>query len=120
MDVNYRHIGRRIREERTRAGLSQAKLAELADSSMQYISLIETAKKKASLEMLIRIADALDVSVDRFLADSLPDGQYRCDGELSRLMDDCSGYERQVIMDVAWAARKSLADHRWMISTDKS
>lgn len=119
MNVNYKHIGRRIREERTRAGLSQIQLAELADSSMQYISLIETAKKKASLEMLLRIADALEVSVELFLADSLPDGQYRCDTELSRLMNDCSGYERQVILDVARAARKSLVEHRWMFPTDK-
>lgn len=120
MNVNYKHIGRRIREERARAGLSQVQLAELADSSMQYISLIETAKKKASLEMLLRIADALNVSVDQFLTDNMPGGQSRCDAELSSLMSDCTGYERQVILDVARAARKSLTEHRWMLPTDKS
>ena len=63
MGLNYKHIGRRIREERIRTGMSQEKLAELADSSPQYISHIENARKKASLEMIVRVANALDVSV---------------------------------------------------------
>ncbi len=120
MDINYKHIGLRIRKERERAGFSQAKLAELADSSMQYISLIETAKKKPSLQMLLRIADALNVSVDQLLPVSLSSRQYCYDEELSQLINACPDYERQVILDIVRAARNSLAEHRWMIPTDKS
>ena len=120
MDISYKHIGRRIRKERERAGLSQAQLAELADSSIQYISLIETAKKKASLQMLLRIAEALDVSVDQLLPVNLPNRQYSYDEELSQLINNCSVYERQIILDIVRAAKDSLADHRWMITTDKS
>ena len=60
MKLNYKHLGRRIREERIRAGISQARLAEMADSSPQYISHIENARKKASLGLIVRIANALD------------------------------------------------------------
>lgn len=120
MDINYKHIGLRIRKERERAGFSQAKLAELADSSMQYISLIETAKKKPSLQMLLRIADALNVSVDQLLPVSLSSRQNCYDEELSQLINACPDYERQVILDIVRAARNSLTEHRWMIPTDKS
>ena len=50
MGLNYKHIGRRIREERIRTGMSQEKLAELADSSPQYISHIKHYLSLAGIE----------------------------------------------------------------------
>ena len=120
MGLNYKHIGRRIREERIRTGMSQEKLAELADSSPQYISHIENARKKSSLEMIVRIANALDVSVDQLLSENLSGSQYKCDAELSRLISGCSNYERRVILDIALATRYSLEENRWIILTEKS
>lgn len=120
MDLNYKHIGKRIREERTRAGMSQETLAESVDSSPQYISHIENARKKPSLEMLVRIANVLDVSVDHLLSENLSGSQYKCDAELSRLVSGCSNYERRVILDIALAARYSLEENRWIIHTEKS
>ena len=96
------------------------KLAELADSSPQYISHIENARKKSSLEMIVRIANALDVSVDQLLSENLSGSQYKCDAELSRLISGCSNYERRVILDIALAARYSLEENRWIIHTEKS
>ena len=120
MDLNYKHIGKRIREERTRARMSQETLAESVDSSPQYISHIENARKKPSLEMLVRIANVLDVSVDQLLSENLSGRQYKCDAELSRLISGCSNYERRVILDIALATRYSLEENRWIIHTEKS
>ena len=58
MNLNYVQIGNRIREARIAAKLSQATLAELADTSPQYISHIENGRKKASLSSLVSIASA--------------------------------------------------------------
>ncbi|SFE89318.1 helix-turn-helix domain-containing protein [Succiniclasticum ruminis] len=120
MNLNYKHIGRRIRQERIRNNLSQEKLAEMTDSSPQYISHIETGRKKASLEMLVRIANALDVTADQLIAENLTASRYRCDAELSRLIAGCSSYERRIILDIALATRYSLEENRWLIITDKS
>jgi len=49
MSVNFKQIGRRVKEIRKSRGLSQADLAERIDMSVPYISHIETATKKASL-----------------------------------------------------------------------
>ena len=64
MSVNFKHIGRRIKELRVQKSMSQAELAEQIDMSVPYISLIENAAKKPSLSALILIADTLGVTVD--------------------------------------------------------
>lgn len=72
MYINYLKIGKRIKKERIKQQLSQMKLADLADLSVPFICYIETGKRKISLESLMRIADALNVSADVLLYDSLP------------------------------------------------
>ena len=69
-DVDYERIGRRIRRLRTEKGLTQAALSAMADCSNNYLSHVETAQTKVSLGMLLRIAAALDVSLDYFLLDT--------------------------------------------------
>ena len=61
MEINYALIGKRIRETRKQRGLSAEELAEIADLSTVYISYIENAKRKPSLESLIKISNALEI-----------------------------------------------------------
>ena len=51
------------------------RLAELTDLSISYISHIETAKKKPSLESILKIVNALNVTVDELMwqPDSIDD-----------------------------------------------
>ena len=51
--VNHRQIGYRIKEVREQNNFSQARLAEETELSISYISHIENAKRKASLESII-------------------------------------------------------------------
>jgi transcriptional regulator with XRE-family HTH domain len=50
-----------IKQNRCRLGLTQAKLAEKADASTQYIAMIELGRKFPSTEMLERLAVALEI-----------------------------------------------------------
>jgi len=50
-----------IKNNRLRLGLSQAKLAERAESSTQYIAMIELGRKFPSPEMLNRLAAAMNI-----------------------------------------------------------
>ncbi|MFR4119622.1 MAG: helix-turn-helix domain-containing protein [Bilophila wadsworthia] len=54
-------VGVAIREFRQQAGLSQDELADRMDMSTPYISMLESGKRYPSIEMLIRLALALDV-----------------------------------------------------------
>lgn len=55
-------VGLNIRNLRNSRGLSQEQLALAADLDRSYISEIELAKNSASIDVLERIADALDVA----------------------------------------------------------
>jgi transcriptional regulator with XRE-family HTH domain len=62
-------IGETIRAERTKAGLSQEKLAEKADLARNYIGNIERAEYKITVEALARIAKALNLRISDLTRD---------------------------------------------------
>jgi len=64
-------IGKRIKEKRKQRGLTQAVLAEMSGVEPSNISHIERAATKLSLPTLVSIANALQVSADELLYDSL-------------------------------------------------
>lgn len=56
-------LGRKIFKIRRECGYSQNKLAEIVDISREHLAKIETAKRTVSFDLLINIADALNVKV---------------------------------------------------------
>ena len=60
-------LGRRIRNLRQRAALSQEQLAERADLDRTYISGIERGKRNVALLNLAAISKALGVTVSELL-----------------------------------------------------
>ena len=108
MAVNYTILGERIRKLRKERGLSQSRLAELSNLAVPYISHIETARKKASLDSLVRIAEALDVTVDELLCGNQTANSYEFYSDLSQLLSDCSPAERQIILESAATTKCGL------------
>ena len=64
-------IGAKIKQYRKAAKLSQSQLAEMIGISTKYVSVLERSSKPPSLETLINIANALNVSTDLLLCDTL-------------------------------------------------
>jgi len=95
MLLNFKLIGRRIKEVRNLCGISQMELAERAELSVSYISYIETAAKKASLTSLVRIANAMQVTVDTFLIGNQTNDTAEYQSDMIRLIEDCNSYEKQ-------------------------
>jgi lambda repressor-like predicted transcriptional regulator len=50
-----------LKENLRKKGLTQEKLSEQADMSLQYLAMLELARKFPSGEMLERLANALDI-----------------------------------------------------------
>ena len=63
-------LGNRIRKTRMSCGITQEKLAEMVDISTNFMSLIENGRNM-SVETLVKIADALGVTVDYLLSDTM-------------------------------------------------
>lgn len=70
----YQDLGKRIRQQRVLAQMTQEKLAERAGISLSFLGHIERGTRKASLDTLVKICNALSVSPGLLLQDSLEDG----------------------------------------------
>ncbi len=56
-----------LRDFRERAGLTQEQLAERADVSARFISLLETGKRQPSLSALAALSDGLGVPMSEII-----------------------------------------------------
>lgn len=108
MELNYIEIGKRIRAIRKKQGISQEQLAEMIDMSIVHVSHIETANTKLSLPTLISIANALSVTADCLLCDSLENADTVFRAEIADAVRDCSEIELRIIADTVLALKKSL------------
>ena len=67
--MDYVTLGKNIRKYRLLLGLRQEDLAEKCDRSNSHIGQIENARGVPSLEMTVKIANALSVTVDQLVRD---------------------------------------------------
>lgn len=114
MFVNYMRIGKEIKRARLKCGWSQAMLAEKVGLSTQYLSQIETGKKKASLQSVYSIARVLGASIDNLTGNEV----YRSEEDssaLEQLLQDCSIFEHAVLLDLLKAAKKILRTNEDLI-----
>ena len=65
MDVQVR-FGERLREIRTKKGVSQEALAELAGLHRTYVSSIERGERTISIVNIAKLAEALEVPIRDF------------------------------------------------------
>jgi len=108
MPVDYTKLGDRIRIIRSQQGMSQEKLAEIVKLARENINRFENASKGPSLDSLVDITNALHVSVDDLLVDSLQYPISTADSDLHRLLLDCNKIEEQIITMNAQELKKIL------------
>lgn len=58
-----------LAEIRNKRGMTQTELADACGISQKSISAIEVGRRRPSLEVLIRLAKALNVTVDELIGD---------------------------------------------------
>lgn len=74
-----------MREKRKEKGFTQVEFARKAGISTNYYSNIERGDNSPSLDVLVKIAKALDVSVLYLLNDRIDDMENRVGSEIERL-----------------------------------
>ena len=70
-DVNYNQLGQRIKHYRQKAHKTQEQLAAQIDVATSTVAHAENGTSKPSLPLLIKIANALSVTLDQLVCDSL-------------------------------------------------
>lgn len=79
----YDDFGHRIQQQRKLAQMTQEQLAEKAGISLSFLGHIERGTRKASVDTLVKLCNALSVSPNVVLQDSLEDELLGDNSELS-------------------------------------
>lgn len=110
MNADYRLIGRQIASYRHRVGMTQEQLAEVCNLSVSYLNRIENGHKKASLDVLITIADVLGTTMNNLLSGNQQNDDLDCFEDMADLLTGCSSVERRLLFNVAFAVKGALHD----------
>lgn len=112
MEINYKDIGVRVKQERINKNITQEKLAELSGVSVTHMSNIENANTKLSLPVLINIANALDCDSSILLFGNSTSNLNSSLLIISNILLDCTSDERIIIIDTIQALKNSLRENR--------
>lgn len=108
MELDYKAIGKRIKIARIRADLTQESLAEMTDISPTHMSNIETGTTRVSLTALVSIANALSVTLDDLLCDSVVKARVQFENDIAAILADCDEYEIRMVKDMVQALKETL------------
>lgn len=68
MDIKQ-EFGKRLNQLRKEKKMSQERLAELSELNRPYISAIEQGKRNVSIEVIEKLAQALEIEIKNFFED---------------------------------------------------
>jgi len=108
MELDYKAIGKRVKIARIRADFTQEHLAERIDLSPTHLSNIETGTTRVSLRTIVRLANALNVTADDLLCDSIVHARPQFEKDIAALLDDCDAYEIRIVKDILSATKDAL------------
>lgn len=99
-DINFEIIGKRLREIRLSKGLTQEYIANMADVNTSHISNIENNRVKISLSTLIKVCDAMGITVDYVLANEYKDSLSCIDQEILKELKGCDLEKKEKILKI--------------------
>lgn len=108
MELDYKAIGKRVKIARIKADMTQERLAELAGISPTHMSNIETGTTRVSLSAIVNLANALSVTSDDLLCDSIIKAKVQFEQDIAGVLQDCDEYEIRMIRDMAQALKETL------------
>lgn len=108
MSIDYKAIGKRIRQERLKCNETQQSLAELIDMSTAFIGCIETGKRKMSLDTFVKIVNALGVPADQLLVDCLDSNYSVYSNEFGCLLDGLDNRNREIIIEIVRCIKEHI------------
>ncbi len=108
MELDYKAIGKRIKIARIQCDLTQERLSEQVEISPTHLSNIETGTTKVSLTTIVNIANALGVTTDDLLCDSVIKATAPLQKDIAEIISGCDEYEIRIIKDMTQAIKDTL------------
>ena len=101
-------LGRKLRKARQAKGYTQHALAEIAGIGNVYLGEIERGIKMPSLNIFLKLIEALDVSADYILRDELTSGKEYIYDELTQKLKSLTPQQRKTAADIRDAYLSNL------------
>lgn len=101
-------LGKKLRDARQKKGYTQHALAEIADIGNIYLSEIERGLKMPSLNIFIKLIEALDISADYILRDELSSGKEYIYDEITQKLKNLTPKQRKTAADILDAYLRNL------------
>ncbi len=99
--MNRKVLGKRLREERVRLGLTQEQTAEYIGVSTSYVGMVERGERTVTLETLILFAECLHVTIDYLLHDSISESDTKKTEMLLALWSNATESEKNMLLSIA-------------------
>lgn len=110
--INYVLLGNRLKEKREESGFTQEQLGEATGLSSVHISLMENAKRKPSLQSLVQICSALNITMDELLVGNQPSSRSDYQSDLTYLLSQTSPIEKRFIIAMIRSLLSILRENR--------
>jgi len=112
VEINSIFLGKRIREQRKKLGLTIENLAEKCNKSESFIGNIERGDDTPSLATLLIIANCLAVSFDNLLQDTLDMSIHKNNythyyqREINNELENMTEEQQKIIFDIIKSVNK--------------
>lgn len=101
-------LGQKLRDARQQKDYTLQALAEIADISSVYLGEIERGLKMPSLNIFVKLIEALDVSADHILRDELTSGKEYIYDEITQKLKNLTPKQRKTAADILDAYLQNL------------
>ena len=99
-EIDYKELGLKIKSIRLQKKYTQEQLAELVGCNTSHISNIENNYTKASLNVLLSIANALNTSIDSLLTEQYSDSDDILLNEIIKAASKLDRIEKEKILKI--------------------
>lgn len=99
-EIDYKELGLKIKSIRLQKKYTQEQLAELVGCNTSHISNIENNYTKASLNVLLSIANALNTSIDSLLTEQYSDSDNILLNEIIKAASKLDRIEKEKILKI--------------------
>lgn len=99
-ELDFEHIGKRLKEIRLSQNLTQEYVANMVDVNTSHISNIENNRVKISLTALVNVCNVLHTTVDYVLSNEYPPENSAIDNEILKELRTCGDDKKEKILKI--------------------
>lgn len=104
-ELDFKEIGNKLKNIRQSKGLTQEYIANMANVNTSHISNIENNRVKISLQTLVYVCKALDVTIDFVLSNEYNLSDTILDNEIIKELETCDYSTKEQLLKIIKAIK---------------